>query len=491
MSSNSTEPLPISTEIEDKQFASQTNLNGVVLRDLSVPKKRGLLLRIIPLVYKCGGTAHLTQVYIDKLCKILDLEATVSFLPGRILLTWPTSGIGEEELSLPHVSLLNVAFALQCRWGFQLSTLQNLADLIEDMHKNVNSILVGDVIVRLTAIEKEPLPYGKYGLLLGFGFMAAPMAPAFFGGSLLDGAVTLLIGSIAGVFALLSDSLPTMLLPFHEVLCSFVCALLAIFFSVLSHGTSQPISFWPVILASNIWILPGFSLVIATIDILSKAGPAPGFIMLFGCCFIAIIMGISYSVAIWVTGVDPNQYLRFATTPELKVDLGTSIILVCLFAIACCLIYQTRRSQWILAIVSTVFCFLMIYLFEEVLAFPDELVHFASAFSLGIFMRSTCKAVRQIPEAAMYCAMLPLVPGSRIVRAAFALLAGLHKADCSGANTNFYRTLLGSIIIGIIVSFGLLMSEIVFEKIIMRLIKYPETHPTSAIKQQPQDEAKA
>ena len=467
MSFNSARSLQSNVAFDDKRSETVNNLNAIVLKDLPIPKKRELLLRIIPLVYKCGGTAHLTQVYIDKICKLLDIEVIGTFLPGRILLTWPTSSIGEEESNLPPTSTLNVALVLQCRWEFRLSALQDLDDLFEDMRKSINTILVVDVFARLKAIEKRPPPYGSFALLLGFCFMAAPMAPAFFGGSLLDGLVTFFIGIIAGGFAVLSDHFPTMLLPFHEILCSFICGLLAIFFSVASCGTSQPISFWPVVLASNIWILPGFSMVISTIDILSKAGPLPGFVMLFGCIFIAFIMGLSYAAAIWVSGIDPNVYLRFSTIPELKLDIGTRTFLTGLFALACCIIYQSRRIQWAAAVLSTVFCFLTLFLLDDILALPDEFIHFAASFLLGIFMRSLCKALKQIPEVAMYCAMLPLVPGSRIVRAAFSLLAPWHKADCSGPNAAFYKTLHGSFIISLIVAFGFLMSEIVFDKIIM------------------------
>ena len=447
------------------------NFGDISPKDILTAQKCTLLLRMIPLMYKCGGTAHLAQIYIDRICKILDLEAIVTFLPGRILITWPVVGMGEEDHHLPQISSLNVALTMQCRWGFRLSTLQNFDDLLKYMQKNSQTFVMADVMARLATLEEEPPQYGTYTLLFGFGLIAGPMAPAFFGGSLLDGAVTFLIGIVTGTFALLSDHFPMLFVPFHEILCSFVCATLAIFFSIISHGTSQPISFWPVVLASNIWILPGFSLVIATIDILSKAGIIPGFLMFFSCCFVALIIGFSYSTAIWITGVDPNVYLRYSTTPELQWDIGTCTALTCLFAIACCIIYQARLSQWPIAIISMAFCFLTsngLVIF----GLPDEFVHFTTAFLLGIFMRSLCKIAKQIPEVAMYAAMLPLVPGSRIVRASFALLAPLHGADCLGPNAVFYKSLYGSITISVVVAFGLLLSELVFNSIILRSLQY-------------------
>lgn len=486
MSALSTENLSVSSE--DKRPA--TPLSNTLLKDLPVAKKRSLLLRIIPLVYKCGGTAHLTQVYIDRMASILTLQPIVTFLPGRVLLTWPTSGIGEDELNLLQspISSVNVALALQCRWGLRLSTLQNLSELVDDMEKN-DIISISNVNSRLSEIETEKPKYGSFVLLIAFAMIAAPMAPAFFGGSLLDGLATFGVGFVAGAFALLSDRSSNLLLPLHEMLCAFVCATLTIFLALISSGTSQPISFWPVVLASTIWILPGFSMVIGTIDIASKAGPLPGFIMVFGGMFVALVMGLSYSSAIWIMGINPNTLLRFSTTPELCVDLGVSCILCSLFSIACCMIYQARLSQIPVAVLSTLFCFLSEFVLRTVFLLPDELVHFVVAFSLGIFFRSLSKLAKQIPEPSMYTAMLPLVPGSRIVRASFALLAALHGADCQGANSLFYRSVFGSLAICVIVAFGLLSSELVFERIFMPLFRtkspFPMTPPSKSYIVQP------
>jgi len=214
-------------------------------------------------------------------------------------------------------------------------------------------------------------------------------------------------------------------------------------------------------------------MVIGLMDVVSKF-PITGFIMHFSGLFVGLLMGIAYVTSVVVV----DQVFKLNVPELLEKGAGLSdpmrYILSAIFSAACCVIFQASPRQIPLIIFSVLVCFAMMGAFP----LPDPATHGIIAFFLGLIVRSCAGMLSQLPEASIYVAMLPLVPGSKIVRSSFAALPHIHKLDYIFAKVDtFFPPQVESIFVCIVVAVGLVGADIFFNRVIIKYIVRPFLGP--------------
>lgn len=438
----------------------------------SLDSRRSLLLKWIPVLYKGGATPYFVQRHVDVLCRLLNLSVQTTYIPGRVLLTWNESSTLKSEHT-DSILYQPVAITVRVSWGFRVEMLQVVNNMLFDLEKHIDS--PRHSIEELHAfIDKATasLPvYNNWVVLLAFGILSGSMAPAFFDGNYWDGLCAFVFGTIAGAFAIGSDYFPASFLFMHEAVCSFVCSLLSVL--ACAAFPKANLHYWPIVLATTIWILPGFSMVIGFMDVVAKF-PVTGFIMHFCAVFVGLTMALGYASSIIFLKNVCNLTIPSLLPGGEPLSDPMRYLLSGIFSAACCVIFQASPRQIPLIVFSVLVCFAMIGSMGN----PEPAVYGILAFFLGLVVRSCAKMLSQLPEASLYVAMLPLVPGSKIVRSTFALLTHLHGQEKLIAdNAKYFPQWIESTFVCVVVAIGFIGSDVFFNKVIMRYLVTPALGP--------------
>lgn len=468
-----------SLDINSATFPTIDKASIIPLSLEPLDARRSLLLKWIPVLYKGGATPFFVQRHVDTLCKILDLSVNTTYIPGRVLITWDESSIHKSEhtdslLYQPH------AITLRVSWGFRVEMLERMNNLLTKIEKSIESPRYSiEELHGLVDKAAASLPvYNNWILLAAFGILSGSMAPAFFNGNYYDGLCALVLGTMAGVFAIGSDYFPSSFLFMHEIVCSFMSSLFAVLACVAFK--SAELHYWPIVLATTIWILPGFSMVIGFMDVVTKFTIA-GFTTHFAAVFVGLTMALGYAVSIRFLhscGISIPA-LKFGGDP---LPNPIRYTLCAVFTSACCVIFQASPRQIPLVVFSVLMCFAMMESFGDT---QEPASYGIIAFALGIITRSCGRMLNQLPEASIYVAMLPLVPGSKIVRSTFRLLEHIHclhfmnetKADYAYNIDARFPQWIESTFVCVVVAIGFIGSDVIFNKLIMPYIVAPFLGP--------------
>lgn len=441
--------------------------------------RRSLLLKWIPILYKGGATPFFVQRHVDILCKILDVSVNTTYIPGRVLLTWNESSTHKSEHTDSLLYQPN-AITLRVSWGFRVEMLERMNNLLTKIEKSIESprYSIEELHILVDKAAASLPVYNNWILLAAFGVLSGSMAPAFFNGNYYDGLCALVLGAMAGAFAIFSDYFPASFLFMHEIVCSFLSSLFAVIACVAFK--SSELHYWPIVLATTIWILPGFSMVIGFMDVVTKF-TTTGFITHFAAVFVGLTMAVGYAISI--------RFLHACgiSIPALKFG-GDALpnpiryTLCAVFTSACCVIFQASPRQIPLVIFSVLMCFAMMDSFGDT---QEPASYGIIAFALGIITRSCGRMLNQLPEASIYVAMLPLVPGSKIVRSTFRLLEHVHllnsmtdtKDDYSYNIDGRFPQWIESTFVCVVVAIGFIGSDVLFNKFIMPYIVTPFLGP--------------
>ena len=458
--------------------------------NLEYQPKKSILLRWIQNVYRAGGTSSVANRHINKLADLLDLKVLSVFLPGRVQLyitdkstngsknnAAATDGVVDSaalspdaDASAKPISIVSTDSAgdlvssdyeesdftmISVSWGFNLPLIELMEN---DLEKIINNKAKG-IKVSLPYLESLvsgycafPALYSSWQIVLACGVLSGTMAYAFFGGDWYDGLLTFVLGAIAGAFVVLCDYKPFSFNILHELISSFVISLLS-----LLAALTGCFHFWPMVLAGTIWILPGFSMVIGFVELVRKFH-LTGLIQHASALFVALIMAVGFTLSLMFT----NDLLHVSnldiTWPSVTGSALRTVmrfVLCAIFAVACSVIYHSPPRHFLLSIPAALFCFSLVVL-GEIGRYPDELVAFPFALLTTLFCRVIAGLSKQTHLAPLYVAILPLVPGSRVVRSSFRLLTSVHGYIL---RTEQFPDFSSSIFISIAVAFGVFAAD--------------------------------
>jgi uncharacterized membrane protein YjjP (DUF1212 family) len=439
----------------------------------SLPKgpygqRKRILLKWVPNVFRAGGTPSVANRHIVRLSSLLGLSVLPTFLPGRVQLfiqdnscqdTAATTGdastqrrLDDEEPRRKDFEMLSVS------WSFDMPLLEQMEHDLEAIREGSMSKMTLDRLEDMVDgyCAQTPL-YDNWMIVLAYGILSGTMAFAFFGGTWADGLMTFLLGALAGLFVVLCDYKPFSFNILHELISSFIISLFSMLAAYATNGAI--FHYWPMVLAGTIWILPGFSMVIGFTEVVRKFH-LPGFIQHAAAVFVALIMAVGFTLSCMllkdVVGL-PAHLIQWPPAVNSPIRLPMRFVMCALFAASCSIIYRSPPRHMLLSMPAALFSFALVVL-GDVGGYPDELVAFPFAALTTLFCRMIAGLTAQTHLAALYVAILPLVPGSRIVRSAFKLMSSVHGYDLKGPFPDFSS----SIFISLAVAFGVFLADTLY-----------------------------
>eukprot|EP00727_Mastigamoeba_balamuthi_P009312 m51a1_g5002 hypothetical protein (530) ;mRNA; f:223653-225773 len=226
----------------------------------SVPRqdffdKVDFLLALCASLHRYGEQTHRLEYQITWAADALSIEAAVAVFPTYI------SAMFREKDS--HHSF---TYNLSNESSWDLEKLELADDLVKRVA--TRKINIRDGIYQLQRIQEKhtlnwrhhrcrPPRYHWWAKLVCMTVMSGVICPLYFRGGVVESALSLCLGLVAGLVLLVSEH-TVAFARLHEPVTSLVCALAATVISV--EGWLGPVSAGCVMLAGVVWVLPGLQL---------------------------------------------------------------------------------------------------------------------------------------------------------------------------------------------------------------------------------------
>ncbi|RCH95467.1 hypothetical protein CU098_000473, partial [Rhizopus stolonifer] len=333
------------------------------------------------LLLKCGCPCHRVDDMLQLTAQMLSLDASFSFLPDSVLVTF---------------------------------TEQNQSESI--MVKSPQGYDNGQVdldhcLVQLHDVATAPPTCGVYATLIFFTLSSFSASAMMFGGTWIDASISGGLGFLVAVLYLLSIQFPVYARVF-EISASVLVAL-------ITRALHEYCCFVSVAMSALLILLPGYTMTIGVIE-LSARHVTTGIVRLVYAVFYAFQLAYGLQVG-------SNAYHAMnPNVPEQSVCPSSTLspwfyfLLLPILSISLSLSYGSCRKQWISQLISCSIAFSVSYFLTQVLEGP--IVGAVAAFAIGIYANIALKLTGEPPLASLCVGVTLLVPGSIGVRGAYAAL---------------------------------------------------------------------
>lgn len=397
--------------------------------------RRKFLLRLAVALHSYGSSAPRTEYLVEKAAERLKVDVHIAVMPALIALAFPSTTDDDSQ----ETHLLTVTADLDVDKLGRADELANSAGGEEG-----REVLVA--FWRLRSIARAEPAFSARWRMLAYAMLAGAAAPLFFNGNLVDAAVAFFMGYFVGLLDT-SGSKNQVLSQVAE----FVAALVISFLGkalALSAPASWQVCYFPIVLSSLVWLLPGLSLTIGVSELVAKAyvsGATRVVAALFSALQLGFGMALGENLVWWGEGKLPRECRGEAMHPAWQ------ILWFFLYTFASNILLSARWDQWPGMVLVSGFAQITAMATSSMNGDVSSVI---SAFVIGVTGTIYSQLTGHLPLAMKTSGILLLVPGGIGVQGVAAILS-----DDVLSGMGFVFDML---VVGLSITIGLLLAKIVF-----------------------------
>ncbi|KAJ2899914.1 pheromone-regulated protein prm10 [Coemansia aciculifera] len=393
-----------------------------------------------------GSPLHYLEDNLSSLAVLLDLEVTVSAIPGLILLSF--------EDSVTHTSETKL---IRCGNGWDMHRLDQTNQLLRQVINNGGGEgdgVNGDLQIAVSRLEEimtaAPI-YAWYWQVLNWGVISWTLCLVCFNGSWTDSGISLGLGLMAGCLNLAAQKLSGFA-NFFEVSVSILAGLL----SAALTTTTKSGCFGATALSATVVLLPGLVMTTGVIELSSRHMIA-GTVRVFYALLLAFLIAFGLLIGVQIF----SQLAPHVTSTTITLDLGQChnglsqwswFGTFPLGIISISVLVNIHWRHWVSVTVVAGISYGVFWLFKFHLGL-DDLAPVVASFVLGLVANVWSRFSRHTPYMILLPGEMFLVPGSVGVRGFSSLLEGSGSGGSNGGQLAIQMiTTCLSIMIGLFAS---------------------------------------
>ncbi|KAL9538221.1 hypothetical protein MBANPS3_011096 [Mucor bainieri] len=386
--------------------SSNNNNDGVEKDQLLYEKKKSIIILLGRLLLKCGCPCHRVDETLQHTSKLLELDASFSFLPDSVLITFTD---GDETQSI----------MVKSPQGFDNGKIAKINDIMNFFQRG--ELDLDRCLVLLHDVATAPPTCGVWATVTFFTLSSFTASAMMFGGTWIDACISGALGLLVAILYILSAHFPIYARVF-EISASVVVA-------IITRALHNYCCFTSVVLSAILILLPGYTMTVGVIE-LSARHVTTGIVRLVYAVFYAFQLAYGLQVGSSVyNAIDPSAP-EDGLCGQPLVSPWFYILLLPVLSIAIALSYGSSRKQWISQTLSATIAFCLSYFLGKVI--PDgQIVGSIAAFAIGLYSNFALKITGEPPLAPLCVGVTLLVPGSIGVRGAYSVL---HQTDLTQGN---------------------------------------------------------
>lgn len=231
------------TTIHDNPDQHSIHAVPCIKDELLYEKKKSIIILLGRLLLKCGCPCHRVDETLQHTSKLLELDASFSFLPDSVLITFID---GDETQSI----------MVKSPQGFDNGKIAKINDIMNFFQRG--EIDLDRCLVLLHDVATSPPTCGVWSTVLFFTLSSFTASAMMFGGTWIDAIISGSLGLMVAILYLLSAHFPIYARVF-EISASVAVA-------IITRALHNYCCFTSVVLSSILILLPGYTMTVGVVS---------------------------------------------------------------------------------------------------------------------------------------------------------------------------------------------------------------------------------
>lgn len=412
----------------DSMFTTASQFEPITLEDriritfeiANILQKQEFLRKLVKCLMLYGAPAHRLEYILREVSRTLGVEAEYVYMPNIMFLTFFDSST--------HTTETHFIRSAQLFDMHKLGEIYRLEKLVS--HGEVS---VDEALEFIDNVVNEPQFYPIWLNPLIYAMASFCGCVMFYGGQWKEGGLSAAMAIFFAFYELFSGRF----MSFQPIWEITVCILIGfVSRAVWRFG----FCFTPVAFASFIVILPGYSMAVAIIELVSRQ-LISGVVRMVYAIVYSFLLGYGIEMGSEIFGtidpesVDPNSEARKVHEEGCaSANAATTIIpkwfyflTVPLFAVSYCLYLRARPPRWPVMITVAACGFVTNFVLSTFANAPSQVLQVVPAFVVGLLGNILSKFTGQMSLDAVILGIFYLVPGSLGLKAALGFFGDVAK----------------------------------------------------------------
>jgi uncharacterized membrane protein YjjP (DUF1212 family) len=216
------------------------------------------LLKLCKALMSYGAPTHRLEEYLKMSARVLEIEGQFLYIPGCMLISFDDSSTHTTEVRLVRTAQ-----------GVDLGRLMDVHEIYKEVVHDC--IGVEEATQRLDAIIQQKLKYNRWLLVGVYGLASATVGPFAFEARLIDLPIAFILGSLLGVLQLVVAPKSDLYSNVFEISAAVLTSFLARAFGSIPYQGGRLFCFSALAQSSIALILPGYTVLCASLELQSKS----------------------------------------------------------------------------------------------------------------------------------------------------------------------------------------------------------------------------
>jgi uncharacterized membrane protein YjjP (DUF1212 family) len=293
-------------------------------------QRQTYLRRLCKALMIYGAPTHRLEEYMNMSARVLEIEAQFLYIPGCMIISFDDSSVHTTEVKL-----------VRCAQGIDLGKLRDVHEIYKDVvHDRIG---VDEATARLDAIMSRKIKFGNWLRVPIYGLASAMVGPFAFQARLIDLPFCFLLGCILGWLQLIVAPQNELLSNVLEISAAVITSFIARGLGSIRHNGKEIFCFSAMAQSSIALILPGFTVLSASLELQSRHLVAGSVRMVYAIIY-SLILGFGITIGTVIFGMI-SKNATSATTCTDPLDQKYQYLFVLAFSLCLMVVNQAQWKQ--------------------------------------------------------------------------------------------------------------------------------------------------
>ncbi|KAI9307476.1 hypothetical protein BJ944DRAFT_157988 [Cunninghamella echinulata] len=417
----------------------------------NILQKQTFLRKLADGLMLYGCPAHRLEYIMDTVSKTIAIQADYVTLPNCMLMSFIDPSMHTTETHF-----------LRQPQGFDMDRLGEVYRL--EKLVSHGEVTVDEAVEFLDNVSSAPVTYSVWLNPFIYALASFCACVMFYGGNFKEGGISACLAIFFSIYEIFSSRLVSFQ-PIYEITCCIIIGFIAVGIGNFGY------CFTPVAFASFVIILPGYSMTVGLVEIVSRQLVSGVVRMVYAILYAFLLgYGITFGASIY-NAIDPTILEGQKDTCQRAFTSGTCVttesswyyfLTVPLFAISYCGYLKASPSRWPFMIVISAIGFVVNWALSCQVAYPgapNQVIQVVPAFAVGLVGNLYTKTTGKMSFDGVLLAVFYLVPGGLGLKAALGLFGGTDDINQYSSQGSAFALSMIETAIGI--SVGLFIATLI------------------------------
>lgn len=259
------------------------------------------LMRLCRCLMQYGAPTHRLEEYMVMSARVLEIDAQFLYIPGSMIMSFDDTSTHTTEVKMVKVPQ-----------GLDLGKLRDVHEVYKDVvHDRIG---VEEATSRLKETSNKKNKHSRWVVIPVYGLASVCVGPFAFGANLIDLPVAFILGCILGTLQHVVAPRSDLYANVFEIAAAVITSFLARAFGSIPYNGGRLFCFSALAQSSIALILPGYTVLCASLELQSKSIVAGSVRMVYAIIY-SLFLGFGITIGTAIYGMIDTNATSATTCP--------------------------------------------------------------------------------------------------------------------------------------------------------------------------------